>query len=276
MLADSRAARPCSRSSTLRDALPGTRACRCSAWTRDAATWADAARDGPGERRADAGAPGLRHLHLRLDRPAQGRRGPAPRRGQPPPLDARRPWASAPADRRAGGDHVRASTSPCWSSSCRCCTARATVVAAARAAPRSGGAGRADPRRTRATVMQATPATWRLLVARGLGRARPRLRGAVCGGEALPGGAGAAAARAGAGALWNVYGPTETTIWSTVRGGPRRRRSRRRAGRRSAGRSPTRASTCWTRRASRCRWAWRASCTSAARAWRAATWAGRS
>ena len=37
-----------------------------------------------------------------------------------------------------------------------------------------------------------------------------------------------------------------------------------------------RGSTCWTAPASRCRWAWRASCTSAARGWRAATWAGRS
>ena len=42
-------------------------------------------------------------------------------------------------------------------------------------------------------------------------------------------------------------------------------------GLRSAGRSRTRGSTCSTRGCSRCRWACRASCTSAARAWRAAT-----
>jgi amino acid adenylation domain-containing protein len=63
------------------------------------------------------------------------------------------------------------------------------------------------------TLLQATPATWRLLVDSGW-RGRPGLR-ALCGGEALP--AELAARVAGrVGALWNVYGPTETTIWSTV------------------------------------------------------------
>ncbi len=63
-----------------------------------------------------------------------------------------------------------------------------------------------------ATVMQATPATWRLLVDSGW-RGRRELR-ALCGGEALPA-ALAAELLARCGELWNMFGPTETTIWST-------------------------------------------------------------
>ncbi len=62
------------------------------------------------------------------------------------------------------------------------------------------------------TIMQATPATWRLLVDSGW-KGAPRLA-ALCGGEALP--QDLAEALAGrVGQLWNVYGPTETTVWST-------------------------------------------------------------
>ncbi|HYH79200.1 MAG TPA: amino acid adenylation domain-containing protein, partial [Longimicrobium sp.] len=64
-----------------------------------------------------------------------------------------------------------------------------------------------------ATLMQATPATWRLLVEGGWPGA-PGLR-ALCGGEALPMEL-AVRLRERVGALWNVYGPTETTIWSCV------------------------------------------------------------
>ncbi|WP_203854857.1 non-ribosomal peptide synthetase, partial [Dactylosporangium siamense] len=61
------------------------------------------------------------------------------------------------------------------------------------------------------TVMQATPATWQMLLDDGwVGSAGLR---AWCGGEALP--AALAAALAGrVAALWNMYGPTETTVWS--------------------------------------------------------------
>ncbi len=63
-------------------------------------------------------------------------------------------------------------------------------------------------------VMQATPATWRLLLVSGWERS-PRLR-ILCGGEALL--RQLAEELLGRGReLWNLYGPTETTIWSTVK-----------------------------------------------------------
>ncbi|MEV8517155.1 amino acid adenylation domain-containing protein [Dactylosporangium sp. NPDC051484] len=66
----------------------------------------------------------------------------------------------------------------------------------------------------RATIVQATPATWRMLLAAGW-EGDPQLR-ILCGGEALdPDTAAALLARAGE--VWNVYGPTETTIWSSAR-----------------------------------------------------------
>jgi amino acid adenylation domain-containing protein/non-ribosomal peptide synthase protein (TIGR01720 family) len=70
--------------------------------------------------------------------------------------------------------------------------------------------------RHRATVLQATPATWRLLLAAGWpdDRQRSPLR-ALCGGEALPRDLAAELAPRAA-ALWNLYGPTETTIWSAA------------------------------------------------------------
>jgi amino acid adenylation domain-containing protein len=63
------------------------------------------------------------------------------------------------------------------------------------------------------TVVQATPATWRLLFEAGwLGDSSLRV---LCGGEALP--KDLARQLDGAvGELWNMYGPTETTIWSTI------------------------------------------------------------
>ena len=64
------------------------------------------------------------------------------------------------------------------------------------------------------TVLQATPASWRLLLAAGWTGKRDLK--ALCGGEALPRDLAAALARTAAAKLWNMYGPTETTIWSTV------------------------------------------------------------
>ncbi len=63
------------------------------------------------------------------------------------------------------------------------------------------------------TIMQATPATWRiLLAARWPGRSGLK---AICGGEALPGELSQRLLQK-VGRLWNVYGPTETTVWSTL------------------------------------------------------------
>ncbi|WP_143328299.1 non-ribosomal peptide synthetase, partial [Caballeronia pedi] len=62
------------------------------------------------------------------------------------------------------------------------------------------------------SFMQATPATWRMLLdAQWTGRAQLT---ALCGGEALP---AELAARLGdkVKSLWNLYGPTETTVWSS-------------------------------------------------------------
>jgi len=62
------------------------------------------------------------------------------------------------------------------------------------------------------TVMQATPSTWRLLLEAGF-QPKPGFK-MLCGGEALPADVAHRLAQ-GAGILWNMYGPTETTIWSS-------------------------------------------------------------
>jgi len=64
-----------------------------------------------------------------------------------------------------------------------------------------------------ATIMQATPATWRLLVESGW-QGQDGLR-ILCGGEALPRLLAGDLLTRGT-ELWNLYGPTETTIWSTL------------------------------------------------------------
>jgi amino acid adenylation domain-containing protein len=64
------------------------------------------------------------------------------------------------------------------------------------------------------SLMQATPTTWRLLLAANW-TGSPKLK-ALCGGEAWTEDL-AEALLARCGSLWNMYGPTETTIWSAVR-----------------------------------------------------------
>jgi amino acid adenylation domain-containing protein len=65
----------------------------------------------------------------------------------------------------------------------------------------------------RVSMLQATPATWRLLLETGW-KGSTALK-ALCGGEALP--RDLAQLLVGrVGELWNMYGPTETTIWSTL------------------------------------------------------------
>ena len=63
------------------------------------------------------------------------------------------------------------------------------------------------------TVMQATPATWRLMIEAGW-RKTPNLK-ILCGGEAMPRDLATQLLDKGE-SLWNEYGPTETTIWSTL------------------------------------------------------------
>lgn len=83
--------------------------------------------------------------------------------------------------------------------------ARATAMDGAALAGRLAAAG--------VTTLVSTPATWRLLVAAGW-QGGPGFR-ALCGGE--PWGRDLAEALLPrVGALWNLYGPTETTIWSTA------------------------------------------------------------
>ena len=67
---------------------------------------------------------------------------------------------------------------------------------------------------SKATVIQATPATWQLLLAAGWGGGNHQLK-ILCGGEALPGHL-AKQLLERCDCLWNMYGPTETTIWSAA------------------------------------------------------------
>jgi amino acid adenylation domain-containing protein len=88
----------------------------------------------------------------------------------------------------------------------------AEVVIADRETAGDGAALAALLERSRATVMQGTPSTWRLLLDAGW-TGTPRFK-ALCGGEPLaPDLAAALLPRCGT--LWNLYGPTETTVWST-------------------------------------------------------------
>lgn len=63
------------------------------------------------------------------------------------------------------------------------------------------------------TIMQATPATWRLLLDAGW-QGKPDLK-ILCGGEALTRDLADQLLDKGE-SVWNLYGPTETTIWSTL------------------------------------------------------------
>jgi amino acid adenylation domain-containing protein len=64
-----------------------------------------------------------------------------------------------------------------------------------------------------ATILQATPASWRMLLDAGWnGDGKIKI---LCGGEPLPRDL-ADSLLSRVGELWNVYGPTETTVWSTA------------------------------------------------------------
>jgi amino acid adenylation domain-containing protein len=92
-------------------------------------------------------------------------------------------------------------------------TVGGTVVLASRATALDGLRLAELLDRAEATLLQATPATWRLLLESGWrGRAGMKM---LCGGEGLPRDLADKLLATG-GELWNMYGPTETTIWSTV------------------------------------------------------------
>ncbi|MCG3150566.1 MAG: D-alanine--poly(phosphoribitol) ligase subunit 1 [Verrucomicrobiae bacterium] len=92
-------------------------------------------------------------------------------------------------------------------------TTGARVVIANRETAADGAALAELLRASGATMLQATPVTWRLLLTAGW-RGDSRLK-MLCGGEALPAELAAQLLPCGA-ELWNLYGPTETTIWSAA------------------------------------------------------------
>ena len=91
-------------------------------------------------------------------------------------------------------------------------TVGAKVVIAEREVMADGFALLKQLQDTGASVMQATPAAWRMLLEAGF-RAKAGFK-MLCGGEALPREL-ANRLLEGQGELWNMYGPTETTIWSS-------------------------------------------------------------
>ncbi len=92
-------------------------------------------------------------------------------------------------------------------------TAGARVVIASRQTTTDGMQLMSTLNRCGGTMMQATPATWRLLLDAGW-EGNPRLK-ILCGGEALPRDL-AQQLLPRCASLWNMYGPTETTIWSSI------------------------------------------------------------
>jgi amino acid adenylation domain-containing protein len=73
----------------------------------------------------------------------------------------------------------------------------------------------AEIKRSGATIVQATPATWQMLIGSGLLDRSHLFKQILSGGEALPCRLSQQLASV-ADRVWNVYGPTETTIWSTA------------------------------------------------------------
>ena len=182
------------------------------AWAHHPAT--DPAVDG-----LTAGPPGVRHLHLRQHRPAQGRRGTAPAtwRGC-----SRRPTTGSGSARRTCGrcSTPSRSTSPCGSCGAPCCTAGAWWSSPARSpAARRRSTGCCATKGSRS--LNQTPSAFQQLIRAQASSDRAHgLRYVVFGGEALDvqllrpwlQANGDAAPR-----LVNMYGITETTVHVTYR-----------------------------------------------------------
>jgi len=90
-------------------------------------------------------------------------------------------------------------------------TVGARMVLASREVAQDGDALRQKITEVGATLLQATPSSWRMLFEAGWQGGELK---ALCGGEALAPDLAASLARASSQA-WNMYGPTETTVWST-------------------------------------------------------------
>ncbi|MCW5315485.1 amino acid adenylation domain-containing protein [Nostoc sp. KVJ3] len=90
----------------------------------------------------------------------------------------------------------------------------ARVVVVAREVAIDGARLLLELQHSDATVMQATPATWQMLLASGLGTQKLGMK-LLCGGEALPTQLAHQLLETGS-EVWNLYGPTETTIWSSI------------------------------------------------------------
>lgn len=91
--------------------------------------------------------------------------------------------------------------------------AGAKLVVASREVAADGPRLLALLRSSGTTIMQATPVTWKLLLDAGWDGS-PRLK-VLCGGEAITRDLANALAKRAA-SVWNMYGPTETTIWSSA------------------------------------------------------------
>ena len=91
--------------------------------------------------------------------------------------------------------------------------AGASVIVSSRAVATNGEELAKQLQETGATIMQATPTTWQMLLDSGW-KGNPHLT-VLCGGEAFPR-ALAEQLLPCVKAVWNMYGPTETTIWSTI------------------------------------------------------------
>jgi amino acid adenylation domain-containing protein len=92
-------------------------------------------------------------------------------------------------------------------------TVGARVIIASSEAARDGSRLSARMKSCGATIMQATPATWRMLLDSGW-KGSPGLK-ILCGGEAW-GAELSTELLPRCKSLWNMYGPTETTIWSSA------------------------------------------------------------
>jgi amino acid adenylation domain-containing protein len=94
-------------------------------------------------------------------------------------------------------------------------TVGATVVLASRDLATSGDDLVATLAQRRISILQATPATFRVMLDAGWEQRHEGLK-ILCGGEAMPPEL-AERLLGRASEVWNMYGPTETTIWSTCK-----------------------------------------------------------